>query len=60
MVTETVFAWPGIGRMAVEAVGQNDFPLLVGVVLGISFMYLSVNLIVDLLYGIIDHRIRYG
>lgn len=60
VVTETVFAWPGIGRMAVEAVGQNDFPLLVGVVLGISFMYLSVNLIVDLLYGIIDPRIRYG
>ena len=60
VVTETVFAWPGMGRLAVEAVGQNDFPLLVGVVLAISFMYLTVNLIVDLTYSIVDPRIRYG
>jgi peptide/nickel transport system permease protein len=60
VVTETVFAWPGLGRMAVEAVSQNDFPLLVGAVLTISFFYLTVNLLVDLTYGLVDPRIRYS
>lgn len=60
VVTETVFAWPGMGRMAVEAVGQNDFPLLVGAVLTISFFYLIVNLFVDLTYAVVDPRIRFG
>lgn len=60
VITETVFAWPGMGRMAVEAVNQNDFPLLVGAVLTISFMYLAMNFAVDLAYGLIDPRIRYS
>lgn len=60
VVTETVFAWPGMGRMAVEAVNQNDFPLLVGAVLTISFIYVAMNFLVDLAYGVIDPRIRYS
>lgn len=60
VITETVFAWPGMGRMAVEAVNQNDFPLLVGAVLTISFLYLLMNFLVDLAYGLIDPRIRYS
>jgi peptide/nickel transport system permease protein len=60
VITETVFAWPGMGRMAVEAVNQNDFPLLVGAVLTISFLYLAMNFAVDLAYGLIDPRIRYS
>lgn len=60
VITETVFAWPGMGRMAVEAVNQNDFPLLVGAVLTISSLYLLMNFVVDLTYGLIDPRIRYS
>lgn len=60
VLTETVFAWPGMGRMAVEAVNQNDFPLLAGAVLTISSLYLLMNLVVDLAYGLIDPRIRYS
>ena len=60
VITETVFAWPGMGRMAVEAVNQNDFPLLVGAVLTISFLYLAMNFAVDIAYGLIDPRIRYS
>jgi peptide/nickel transport system permease protein len=60
VVTETVFAWPGMGRLAVEAVNQNDFPLLVGAVLTISFLYVAMNFLVDISYGLIDPRIRYS
>lgn len=58
VVTETVFAWPGMGRLAVEAVNQNDFPLIAGAVLTISFFYVALNFAVDLAYGLIDPRIR--
>lgn len=58
VVTETVFAWPGMGRLAVEAVNQNDFPLIAGAVLLISFIYVAMNFLVDLTYGVIDPRIR--
>ncbi len=60
VVTETVFAWPGMGRLAVEAVNQNDFPLLVGAVLTISFIYVAMNFLVDISYGLLDPRIRYS
>lgn len=59
VVTETVFSWPGLGRLTVEAVYQNDFPMLVGGILVISLMYLTVNLAVDILYGYVDPRIRF-
>ncbi|MDP2950174.1 MAG: ABC transporter permease [Chloroflexota bacterium] len=60
VVTETVFAWPGLGRLAVEAVYQNDFPLLSGVVLFVTLIYIVANLLVDVSYAYIDPRIRYG
>jgi len=59
VVTETVFAWPGLGRLAVESVYQNDFPLLSGVVLFITAIYLLVSLLVDICYAYVDPRIRY-
>lgn len=58
VVTETVFAWPGLGRLAIEAVNQNDFPVLSGVILFITVLYVSVNLTVDVVYAIVDPRIR--
>ena len=59
VVTETVFAIPGLGRLAVDAVFNNDFPVVTGVVLIFTLIYVGINLIVDVLYAVIDPRIRY-
>jgi len=60
VVVETVFAWPGIGRLAFESVMLRDFPVLQAVVLFMAAVFLSINLIVDVLYAYIDPRIRYS
>ncbi len=60
VVVETVFAWPGIGRLAFEAVQWRDYPVVQGVVLLVSTIILAGNLLVDILYAYIDPRIRYG
>ena len=57
-LTETVFAWPGLGRMLVAAVGQRDLPVVMGAVLIFAVIYVLANLLVDLAYLIIDPRIR--
>jgi peptide/nickel transport system permease protein len=60
VVAEVIFAWPGIGRIAlIEAVNNNDFPLLTGAVLIFTIIYLIMNFIADILYAVIDPRIRY-
>jgi peptide/nickel transport system permease protein len=59
VVIETVFARRGIGRMAIDAVLAKDFPVIQGTVLFASLVYVSVNLAVDLLYSVLDPRIRY-
>ncbi|MBI4219276.1 MAG: ABC transporter permease [Chloroflexi bacterium] len=59
IVTESVFAWPGLGRLAVRAVFNNDFPVMTGVVMFFTGFYVLVNFLVDLLYAFIDPRIRY-
>jgi peptide/nickel transport system permease protein len=55
-----VFSWPGLGRLAFTAVDDNDFPLMVGLVLVFTTMFLVVNMVTDLLYAYVDPRIRYG
>jgi len=59
VVTESVFAIPGLGRLTVDAILRRDYPVIQGVVLLFSFAYVLVNLIVDLLYTLFDPRIRY-
>jgi peptide/nickel transport system permease protein len=59
VVTESVFAIPGLGRLTVDAILRRDYPVIQGVVLLFSFSYVIVNLIVDLLYTLFDPRIRY-
>ena len=59
-LTETVFAWPGLGRMLVAAVGQRDLPVVMGAVLVFAVIYVLANLVVDLAYLVIDPRIRRG
>jgi peptide/nickel transport system permease protein len=60
IITETVFAWPGIGRLTYEAVIYRDFPLLQAVIILKSTLILSINLVVDILYAYVDPRIRLG
>ncbi len=58
VITEIVFAWPGVGRLTVEAISQRDYPMIQAVVLMAGTIYLVVNLAVDMLYGVLDPRIR--
>ncbi len=60
VMTETIFAWPGLGRYAFEAAVSNDFPSIMGVTFVIALMYVLANLAVDLLYGALDPQIRYS
>lgn len=57
-VVETVFVWPGIGRLLVEAIGQRDYPVIAGIVLYSGAVFAVISLVVDLLYVVIDPRIR--
>jgi peptide/nickel transport system permease protein len=60
VVVETVFAWPGVGRLAYDAVMLRDFPVLQAVVLFMATAFLVINLVVDILYAYVDPRIRYS
>jgi len=59
VVTESVFAIPGLGRLTVDAILRRDYPVIQGVVLLFSFVYVLVNLMIDLIYTLLDPRIRY-
>ena len=59
VVTETVFAWPGLGRLAVQSVFANDFPVMTGIVMLFTVVYVGMNFIVDIAYAYLDPRIRY-
>jgi peptide/nickel transport system permease protein len=59
VVTEQVFTLPGVGRLVVEAVSRRDYPTVQGILIFIAFSYATVNLIVDLMYALLDPRIRY-
>lgn len=59
VLTETVFAWPGLGRLVLAATLSRDLPLLMGVFLSVSLCVLLLNLVTDLVYGVVDPRIQY-
>lgn len=58
VVTETVFSWPGVGRLIVQAVSQRDYPVVIAGVLVTSIIFVALNLLVDLLYAVLDPRVR--
>lgn len=60
VVTESVFGWPGVGRLSVDAVIQNDFPMLAGIVLIFTLLFIIGNLLVDIILALIDPRVRYS
>jgi peptide/nickel transport system permease protein len=59
VVTETVFAIPGLGRLTVDAILRRDYPIIQGIILIFSGIYVLINLLVDLSYAVLDPRIRY-
>jgi ABC-type dipeptide/oligopeptide/nickel transport system permease component len=59
IITETIFAWPGLGRLVVQAIDARDYPLVQGSVLAIGATYVAVNTATDLLHGVIDPRLRH-
>jgi len=59
VITETIFAWPGVGRLLIQSISFRDYPLVQGCILLIAVTYVSMNLLTDLLYGLLDPRIRY-
>jgi peptide/nickel transport system permease protein len=60
VLTETVFAWPGVGRLLVDSIGSRDYPVVQGVVLLLSVTFIVINLLTDLIYAYVDPRIRYS
>ena len=59
VITETIFAWPGVGRLLVTSITARDYPVVQGCILLIAVTYVSMNLLVDVAYGVLDPRIRY-
>lgn len=60
VVVETIFAWPGMGRLIFEAVFQRDYPVLLGVLFMASIVVIAMNMVTDIIYGVLDPRIRYS
>src|SRR5207249_10935585 len=59
VITETIFAWPGVGRLLIQSVSFRDYPRVQGCILLIAVTYVSMNLLTDVAYGLLDPRIRY-
>jgi len=59
VITETIFAWPGVGRLLIQSIAFRDYPLVQGCILLIAVTYVAMNLLTDVAYGFLDPRIRY-
>src|SRR3989442_1574918 len=59
VITETIFAWPGVGRLLIQSISFRDYPMVQGCILLIAVTYMSMNLLTDVVYGLLDPRIRY-
>jgi peptide/nickel transport system permease protein len=59
VITETIFSWPGVGQIAYESVNRRDYAMIQGVVLYGAALFVLVNLLVDILYAVLDPRVRY-
>ncbi|MBI4608753.1 MAG: ABC transporter permease subunit, partial [Candidatus Rokubacteria bacterium] len=59
VIIETIFAWPGLGRLAIQAIGNRDYALVQGIVLVFIILVVAIHLVLDLLFAWIDPRVRY-
>ena len=58
-MTETIFAWPGMGKLLIDSINVLDRPVIVAYLLVIVFLFIFINLLVDLSYGLLDPKVRY-
>jgi peptide/nickel transport system permease protein len=58
VVTETIFAWPGMGKLVIDSIFQLDRPVVVAYLMVVVFMFIVINLVVDILYSVLDPRVR--
>jgi peptide/nickel transport system permease protein len=58
LLTEIIFNWPGIGRLSFDAIQSRDYPLLMGIVLFLAVITLIINIVADILYAVVDPRVR--
>jgi peptide/nickel transport system permease protein len=59
VVVEVIFAWPGVGRLALDAIARRDYPMVQGAVLAVALTFVAINLLVDIAYAVLDPRIKY-
>jgi len=59
VITETIFSWPGIGRLAIQAIYDRDYPVVEAIVVLTAAIFVGINLLVDLLYAVLDPRVAY-
>jgi peptide/nickel transport system permease protein len=59
VITETIFAWPGVGRLLIQSISFRDYPLVQGCILLIAVTYVAMNVLTDVVYGLLDPRIRF-
>ena len=59
IITEQIFAWPGVGQIAYDSINRRDYAMIQGVVLYGALLFVIVNLVVDILYAVLDPRVRY-
>lgn len=60
VVTETIFSWPGVGKLIIDSIAQLDRPVMVAYLILIAFLFVTINLTVDLVYALLDPRLRRG
>jgi len=60
VVTETVFAWPGMGRLAIQSIYNRDYPVVQSAVFIAAVLFIAINLTLDVMYGVLDPRVREG
>ncbi|WP_370161083.1 ABC transporter permease subunit, partial [Limimaricola soesokkakensis] len=60
VITESIFAWPGMGKLIIDSINRLDRPVVAAYLLVITFMFIMINLVVDLLYTVLDPRVRLG
>jgi peptide/nickel transport system permease protein len=60
VVTETIFSWPGVGKLIIDSIAQLDRPVMVAYLILIAFLFVTINLAIDLVYALLDPRLRRG
>ena len=60
MVTETIFSWPGVGKLIIDSIAVLDRPVMVAYLILVAFLFVTINFVIDLVFAIIDPRIRHG